>query len=108
MTSLIVVHPTFEATWPFVADELHTLFAAQGPIELMRLKDGDRRALGRIVAQPAGVTRLIALGVPVTPECLVSFAELREAAFQEAYRPVFEDTTWLAAHDVRVYTQPNE
>ena len=108
MTSLIVVHPEFEATWPFVADDLHALWQAQGPSELMRLADGDRRALGQLVTQPAGVTRLIALGVPVTHACLERFVELREAAFQGAYRPLFEDTEWLAARSVRVYTQPSE
>jgi phosphoglycerate dehydrogenase-like enzyme len=108
MTSLIVVHPEFEATWPFVADDLHTLFAAQGPVELMRLADDEHGALGQLVAHPAGVTRLIALGVPITAECLARFVELREAAFQGTYRRLFDDPQSLAARGVRVYTQPSE
>ncbi|MEO7908175.1 MAG: NAD(P)-dependent oxidoreductase [Roseiflexaceae bacterium] len=108
MSSLIVVHPEFEATWPLVADELYTLFVTQGPAELMRLADDERRPLGQLVAHPAGVTRLITLGVPVTAECLERFVELREAAFQGAYRRLFDDTAWLAARDVRIYTQPSE
>jgi phosphoglycerate dehydrogenase-like enzyme len=108
MTSLIVVHPDFDATWPFAADQLRTLLAAYGPVELMRLADGDRRALGQLVAHPAGVTRLITLGVPVTAECLARFDELREAAFQKAYSPSFEGSQALAARGVRVYMQPSE
>jgi phosphoglycerate dehydrogenase-like enzyme len=108
MTSLIVVHPDFEATWPFVADDLHALWRAQGPAELMRLADGDRRALGQLVARPAGGTRLITLGVPVTAECLAPFAKLREAAFQSAYDRTADHTELLAARGVRVYTQPTQ
>ncbi len=108
MTSLIVVHPEFEATWPFVADDLHVLWQAQGPAELMRLADGDRRALGQIVPQPAGVMRLITLGVPVTAECLTGFVELREAAFQAAYDRSADHTKLLAARGVRVYAQPTQ
>jgi phosphoglycerate dehydrogenase-like enzyme len=108
MTSLIVVHPDFDATWPFAADDLHALWQAQGPVELMRLADGDRRALGQLVADPAGVTRLITLGVPVTAECLARFVQLREAAFQNAYDRAADHTELLAARGVRVYTQPSE
>lgn len=108
MSSLIVVHPEFEATWPFVADELHTLWQAQGPVELMRLADGDRRALGQLVANPAGVTRLITLGVLVTAECLARFVELREVAFQDAYDRSADHTELLATRGVRVYTQPTQ
>jgi phosphoglycerate dehydrogenase-like enzyme len=108
MSSLIIVHPEFEATWPFVADDLYALFAAQGPAELMRLADDERRPLGDLVAHSVGVTRLIALGVPVTHACLERFVELREAAFQGMYRRLFDDTGWLAARGVRVYTQPSE
>jgi phosphoglycerate dehydrogenase-like enzyme len=108
MSSLIVVHPDFDATWPFAADHLRTLLAAQGPVELMRLADSDRRPLGQLVAHPASVTRLITLGVPVTAECLARFVELREAAIQGTYHQSFDDTQLLAARGVRVYTQPSE
>ena len=108
MTSLIVVHPDFDATWPFAADHLRTLFATQGPTDLIRVGQADRRPLGQLVAHPAGVTRLVALGVPVTDACLARFDELREAAFQDAYSQSFNDTQLLAARSVRVYTQPSE
>jgi phosphoglycerate dehydrogenase-like enzyme len=68
----------------------------------------DRRPLGQLVAHLAGVTRLVALGVPVTDACLKRFDELREAAFQGPYSQSFNDTQLLAARGVRVYTQPSE
>jgi phosphoglycerate dehydrogenase-like enzyme len=108
MTSLIVVQPDFEATWPFVADHLHALWRAQGPVDFIRLADEDNRALGQVVAHPARVTRLIALGVPVTIECLARFGELREAAFQGPYGRSVDLTELLSARGVRVYTQPSE
>jgi phosphoglycerate dehydrogenase-like enzyme len=108
MSSLIVVHPEFDATWPFVADDLYALFAAQAPAELMRLADDERRTLGQLVEHPAGVTRLITLGVTVTAECLAHFVELREAAFQGAYDQSADHTGLLAARGVRVYTQPTQ
>ena len=108
MSSLIVVHPEFEATWPFAADHLHALWRAQGPVELMRLADDDRRSLGQIVTRPDGVTRLVTLGVPVTPECLAGFVALREAALQGPYSRSAEHAELLAARGVRVYSQPSE
>src|SRR5262245_56473336 len=108
MTSLIVVHPDFEATWPLVADHLYTLWAAQGPVELVRLDRGERRPAGQVVAQPERVTRLVALGVPLTHSCVDRFAALYEAAVQGDYRPLAESAELLRARGVRVYTQPSE
>jgi phosphoglycerate dehydrogenase-like enzyme len=108
MSSLIVVHPDFDATWPFAADHLHRLMAAQGPVELVRIGHTDRRPLGQIVQRPEEVTRLITLVVPVTDACLARFKWLREAAFQGAYRPSFDNLAWLAERGVRVYEQPSE
>jgi phosphoglycerate dehydrogenase-like enzyme len=108
MTSLIVVHPDFDATWPFAADHLRTLLAAQGSADLIRIDHADRRPLGQLVLRPEGVTRLVALAVPVTDACLTRFDELREAVFQGAYSQSFDQTKLLAARGVRVYTQPSE
>jgi phosphoglycerate dehydrogenase-like enzyme len=108
MTSLIVVHPDFDASWPFAADHLHARWQAQGAVEFMRLADDERRSLGQLVPRPEGVTRLIALGVPVTAACLARFGELREAAFQSSYGRSAADDTLAAAPSVRVYTQPSE
>jgi phosphoglycerate dehydrogenase-like enzyme len=54
------------------------------------------------------VTRLIALGVPVTAACIARFGELREAAFQGSYAPSVDDEMLAAAPGLRVYTQPSQ
>src|ERR687897_2351299 len=79
--SIIVVHPDFDRTWPWAADHFRVLWAAQGQTEYLRLGPDDRRAVCEIVADPAGVTRLVALNVPVTVECVARMPALREAVF---------------------------
>ncbi|HEX5689736.1 MAG TPA: NAD(P)-dependent oxidoreductase, partial [Roseiflexaceae bacterium] len=108
MLSLIVVHPDFEATWPFAADHLHSLWQTQAPTELVRLHDGDNRPVGDVAPTPERVTRLAALGVPVTASCLQRLGALREAAVEGSYRPLAESVALLSERGVRVYTQPTE
>jgi phosphoglycerate dehydrogenase-like enzyme len=108
MTSLIVVHPDFDATWPFAADHLHMLWAAQGAVEFVRLAHDDRRPAGLVAARPAGVVRLAALGVPITAGCLERLSALREATALGAYWPLAESVELLQARGVQVYTQPSE
>jgi lactate dehydrogenase-like 2-hydroxyacid dehydrogenase len=79
--SIIVVHPDFDRTWPWAADHFRVLWEAQGQTEYIRLAPDDRRAVCEIVADPAGVTRLVALNVPVTVECVARMPALREADF---------------------------
>ncbi|MFB9277676.1 NAD(P)-dependent oxidoreductase [Cohnella cellulosilytica] len=111
MNSVIVVHPNFEATWPWVADHLHALWQAQGPVEFIRLSPGDERTLGEIVTKPDEVTRLVSLVVPVTAECLQSFAQLREAAIIAGpyqVRMPEELAQLLKEAGVKAYTQLSE
>ena len=108
MRSLIVVHADFDATWPFAADHLRTLLATQGPADLIRIVHADGRPLGQLALRPEGVTRLVALAVPVTDACLTRFDELREAAFQGTYNRSVDHDKLLATRGVRVYTQPSE
>jgi phosphoglycerate dehydrogenase-like enzyme len=108
MSGLIVVHPDFEATWPFAADHLHALWAAEGPVEFVRLAADDRRPAGLVATQPEQVTRLIALGVPVTVGCLERLTGLREAAVEGSYEPLAESADTLRARGVTLYTQPTE
>jgi phosphoglycerate dehydrogenase-like enzyme len=108
MTSLIVVHPDFDAAWPFSADHLHALWAAQTAVEFIRLAADDRRPAGQVAAWPERVERLVALGVPVTAGCLERFSALREAAVQGSYQLLADSVELLRARDVRVYTQPSE
>src|ERR687896_686599 len=63
--SIIVAHPDIDRTWPWAADHFRVLWEAQGQTEYLRLAPDDRRAVCEIVADPAGVTRLVALNVPV-------------------------------------------
>ncbi|MFL5801789.1 MAG: NAD(P)-dependent oxidoreductase [Roseiflexaceae bacterium] len=108
MTSLIVVHPHFDATWPFAADHFHALWAAQAAVEFVRLAADDRRPAGQVAARPERIVRLAALGVPVTIGCLKHLSALCEATVQGAYEPPAESVELLRARDVQVYTQPSE
>lgn len=84
MNNLIIVHPTFESHWPFVADDLAT--AWQGPeTRLLRLSPDETRPLGQLIDDGTTVTRLITLGVPVTAACITAFPVLREAALLPSY-----------------------
>ena len=85
MPGLIVVHPEFEAHWPFVADQIYLRWRDEDETAFIRLERGDLRRLGEIVPQSAEVTRLIALGVPVTLDCAKAFTSLQEAASLPAY-----------------------
>jgi phosphoglycerate dehydrogenase-like enzyme len=104
--STIAVHPDFDGTWPWAADYFHALWRAQGQTEFVRLAPDDRRPVGEIFADPAGITRLVALNVPVSMECVAKMPALREAVFSPA--PPTEVGEALAAAGVRTYVQPSE
>ena len=87
MPSLIVVHGDFEAHWPFVADQIYLRWRDEDETALIRLPRGDQRRLGEVVADASEVTRLVALGLPVTLACTHAFSALREAACLPAYGP---------------------
>ena len=110
MSSLIVVHPTFEATWPFVADRLLALWQHEGPAQLVRLEPQDARALHALGIDLAGVERLIALNVPATAETLQHMPVLKEAAILGEYGPLKDDALFEAmkAGGVRAYQQRSE
>ncbi len=91
MSSLIVVHPDFEAAWPFVADHFCSLWQAQGEAALLRLQHDDGRTLGQVVEQPETVQRLVCLGVPSSMDCLRRFTALIEATFQGSYNSRLDD-----------------
>ena len=85
--SNIVVHPDFDRTWPWAADHFRALWQAQGQTAFLRLAPDDRRPVGEILADPAGITRLLALNIPVTAECVAKMGALREAVFSPAPPP---------------------
>jgi hypothetical protein len=104
--SIIVVHPDFDRTWPWAADHFRDLWDEQGQTEFLRLAPDDRRPLGEIVADPAGITRLVALNVPVTRGCAARMTALREAVISP--RPPTDVGEALRAAGVRTYVQPGE
>ena len=104
--SVIVVHPDFDGTWPWAADHFRTLWEAQGQTEFLRLAPDDRRTVSEIVDDPAVITRIVALNVPLTVECVARMPTLREAAFSP--EPSTEASDALAAASVRAYVQPSE
>jgi len=106
MRSLIVVHPEFDAVWPFAADHFHALWRAQGAVDLIRLEPPDRRPLGEIIADMTGITRLVALNVLFTPACACKLTGLREATFSQG--PGKEVTELLEAAGVNIYRHPTE
>jgi len=111
MSSLIVVHPNFDAVWPFAADHFHTLWAAQGSVEFMRLEPSDKRRLREVVPNPERFQRLVCLSVPTTLECLKAFAALEEATFQGSYGSHLSDEAtkgYLQQAGIKLYHQPTE
>ena len=79
MCSVIVVHPDFDAVWPFAADHFHALWQAQGAVEFIRLEYEDRRPLSEVIPHLEAVTRLVVLNVPVTDGLVVRWGSRRVA-----------------------------
>ena len=104
--SVIVVHPDFDGTWPWAADHFRALWEAQGQPAFLRLAPDDRRAVSEIAGDPAGITRIVALNVPVTVECVARMPALQEAAFSP--EPPTRAGDALATAGVRTYVQPSE
>ncbi len=101
MRSAIVVHPDFEAYWPFAADYARRYWSRQGDITFVRLEPTDRRPVGAVLDAPETITRLLALGVPVTDACLDVMPALREAAVDGEHAS-------LENRNIRGITQRNE
>ncbi|MCW8131848.1 MAG: hydroxyacid dehydrogenase [Planctomycetota bacterium] len=78
MSSAIVVHPNFDAVWPWTGDHMHRLWAAQGPVEFVRLPYGEAPAAHTAVKNPGAVTRLVSFGLPFTAESLKAMPKLKE------------------------------
>src|SRR6187397_1232605 len=115
MTSLIAVHGDFDTTWPFTADHWRRRWEAEGPTTFIRIADqygarGNQQSVGELISDGSGVTRLAALGVPVTPACLEKLPDLREAAIMRPYgqhiTPEVEPI--LAARGVELYHHHSE
>lgn len=106
MSSLIVVHPAFDGTWPFAADHFHALWRAQGEVTFLRLKPGETRSLAEVAPGLSSVTRLVCLDVPVTSACVDKMTALREAVFSPRLPDGLAET--LKAAGTRLYIHPSE
>lgn len=80
MNSAIVVHPDFDHTWPWAADRLREIWAAQGPVQFVRLPHGERALAHTVLKDAENVRRLACLGVAFTEESLAEMTGLRELA----------------------------
>lgn len=110
--SVIIVHPSFDADWPFAADHFHELWKKQGAVEFIRLKEGDTRPGSQCVANPGEVTRLAVFRALFTPMCATAFSRVREGVFD--YSPETSEemrkeiTACLTQHGVKIYKQTSE
>ena len=77
MRSVICVHESFDAHWPFVADYWHKRWEERGECELYRTEKADVLA-SELVIKPESVTRLVLLGFPANDHDLEFFSSLEE------------------------------
>jgi phosphoglycerate dehydrogenase-like enzyme len=92
LKSLIIVHPNFEASWPYSADHFHKLWKEEGEVVFIRLDYGDNRPLCEIVSNHADFVRIGTLGVKTTLDCLKLFTSLEEAAFDPGLSLYYQPT----------------
>ncbi|WJH34929.1 hypothetical protein N6H14_01860 [Paenibacillus sp. CC-CFT747] len=110
MRSVIVVHPDFDGTWPFVADHFHKLLVQDGGAELIRLSVDETRGVSEIIPDPASVVRLISLKARVDLTCLEALTWLEEVVFTTEYgtTPEPQMSERLKERGIRCYSQPTE
>ena len=111
MLNLIVAHADFERNWPFAAELMHEIWQAQGPTEMLRLEAGDDRPLSQLYNRLGDVTRLAALGVPVSAACVDALGALEEATFPQPYRGSSlstQEEARLTARGVQIYCHQSE
>ncbi len=82
MSSAILVHPKFDAVWPFAADYAHERMAAAGPVTFVRREPGDDRPASALLdsSTRTKLERLMILGGSVTEACVEQFPNLKEVA----------------------------
>jgi phosphoglycerate dehydrogenase-like enzyme len=106
--SLIIVHPLFDGTWPFVANHLQQLWKGS---KLVRLAAGETRTLEHLIETPETVTRLISLMAPLSATGLEHFTSLKEAViYTDPYgkQPNEECLEILKQNNVKLYKHDSE
>jgi phosphoglycerate dehydrogenase-like enzyme len=108
MRRVIIVHPLFDGSWPFVANHLHKLWPTS---ELIRLESTETRSIEQLIAQPETVTQLISLMASVTVSDVEALSSLEEAVIytdpygQQASQDYLEH---LKMKGVKVYKHSSE
>jgi phosphoglycerate dehydrogenase-like enzyme len=101
--SVLVVHPSIHARWPWAAGAFAEQWRQHGPVEVVEQDPGDTRAAHEVVADPDTVRRLIVLDTAFTPESADAFCGLREAAIVDGRRGEQPTAELLRARGVTVY-----
>lgn len=84
MRSVICVHESYDAHWPFTADHWHERWQKEGGCELYRTEDRGAR-VPNLVQNPQTVQRLVLLGISVESGDLKLFTTLKECYASETY-----------------------
>lgn len=110
MSDLIIVHPRFDAIWPWAADHFRDLLSQHGTPSFVRLEATDPASLAagwKKAGAPTDVQRLVCLGVATEVADLQPLKALREAVF-EGQRPDDAALALLTERVVSIYSQPSE
>ena len=84
MRSVICVHESYDAHWPFTADHWHERWQKEGGSELYRTEEQGARA-PNLVKDPQTVQRLVLLGISAESGDLKPFTALEECYASETY-----------------------
>jgi phosphoglycerate dehydrogenase-like enzyme len=108
MTSAILVHPDFDADWPFAADYAHRIWGERGSVHFQRLEPGDQRTVGEILGDQSGLRRMISFGVPFRAACLARFPKLEEISVRGEGRLDADAKAALQAKSVTIVESVSE
>jgi phosphoglycerate dehydrogenase-like enzyme len=108
MKTAIVVNSEFDSIWPFAADRIHQLLQPIADVSFQRLPIGSEAALGDVVTDPANVSRLISLGVPLSESDLGRLSSLEEVFVSLGYQASPELGELLTARGIRQLSHGSE
>ena len=109
MTRCVAVNTAFEAVWPEVPDRLVEYWRGTGDVQCVRLDPEDDRPVSAVLDAPADVEQLVALGVPVTDDCVAALSNLDEATVMDGgYSPDTEAHAALEAAGVTTHFHESE
>jgi phosphoglycerate dehydrogenase-like enzyme len=107
MKNVIVVHPIFDGTWPFVANHLQQLWGSK----FIRLASNETRTLEHLIPKPETVERLISFMAPLSATGLEHFTSLEEAVlYTSPYgeQPSQDCLEVLERNNVKLYKHDSE